>query len=171
VFLVFLMFLNGRAMKLRSTCKICLLATLATATIMVGCGRKTSIVPEQKILWQDNKYETLWVEPQIVLADSLMTLIRSDRIDSIRADQTTTAHPGRPSIEIRIYETSCNVSVGLTDTDFRLVYPLLIRNLTRGYYQLTVNVDRFDRPLIVPGPYYLRAEYCGQVRMTAVTVK
>jgi len=100
-----------------------------------------------------------------------MTLIRSDRIDSIRADQTTTAHPGRPSIEIRIYEPSCNVSVGLTDADFRLVHPLLVRNLTRGYYQLTVNVDRFDRLAIAPGLYHLRADFCGQVQMTAVTVK
>ena len=157
-------------MKLRNACKICLLLTLVLFTVLVGCGRKASLVPEQKVVWQDDKYETLWVEPQIILADSLMTLIRSDRIDSIRADQTATAHPGRPSIEIRVYEPFCNVSVGLTDVAFRLVHPLLVKNLGRGFYQLTVNIDRFDRPLLNRGTYYLRADYCGQVRMTAVTV-
>lgn len=156
---------------MRYTPKICLLLALMLFTALVGCGRKTSIVPEQKIIWQDNKYETLWVDPQIVLADSLMTLIRSDRIDSIRADQTTTARPGRPSIEIRIYEPFCNVSVDLTDSEFRLVHPMLVRNLTRGYYQLTVNLDRFDRLAFGLGDYYLRADYCGQTQMTSVTIE
>lgn len=158
-------------MTLKHNHKICLLFTLVLVTVVVGCGRKASIVPEQKVVWQDDQYEILWVEPQIVLADSLITLIRSDRIDSIRADQTTTARPGRPSIEIRIEEPFCNVSIGLTDPDFRLVHPMLVRNLTQGYYQLTVNLDRLDRLAFGPGDYYLRADFCGQVQMTAVTIE
>ena len=158
-------------MKSKYVYKICLFLALAATTALVGCGRKASIVPEQNIIWQDDKYETLWVEPQIVLADSLMTLIRSNRIDSILADQTTTARPGRPSIEIRIYEPFCNVSVDLTDSKFRLVHPMLVRNLTQGYYQLTINLDRFDRLAFGLGEYYLRADYCGQVHMTSVTIE
>ncbi len=158
-------------MRLRYTDKICLLLAISIMAGMVGCGKKASIVPEQKVVWQDHKYETLWVEPQIVLADSLMTLIRSDRIDSILADQTITARPGRPSIEIRIFEPACNVSVALTDSDYRLVHPMLVRNLTRGYYQLTINLDRFDRLAFGLGDYYLRADYCGQVQMTTVAVE
>ncbi len=160
----------GKTVMLRYAYNICPLLTLVFFTAFAGCGRKASIVPEQQIVWQDDEYETLWVEPQIVLADSLMTLIRSDRIDSIRSDQTTTVHPGRPSIEIRVDEPFCNVSVGLTDAAFRLVHPLLVKNLTRGFYQLTVNVDRFDRPGLGRGTYYLRADYCGQVQMTTVTI-
>jgi len=54
------------------------LVTILLCVAITGCGRKARIADEQKVVWQDNKYETLWVEPQIVLADSLMTLIRSD---------------------------------------------------------------------------------------------
>ena len=158
-------------MKLRYTYKISLLLAMSITALMVGCGKKGSIVPEQKVVWQDGKYETLWVEPQIILADSLITLIRSNRIDSILADQTVTARPGRPSIEIRILEPACNVSVALTDSDFRLVHPMLVRNLTRGYYQLTINLDRFDRLAFGLGDYYLRADFCGNVQMTTVAVE
>lgn len=158
-------------MRLRYADKICLSLAMTIVAIVIGCGKKGSIVPEQQIVWQDNRYEILWVEPQIVLADSLMTLIRSDRIDSIRADQTITSRPGRPSIEIRILEPACNVSVALIDSDFRLVHPMLVRNLTRGYYQLTINLDRFDRLAFGLGDYYLRADYCGHVQMTTVAVE
>jgi hypothetical protein len=158
-------------MKLRFDYKIRLLLTLLVITLLAGCGRKASIAPEQKVIWQDDLYETLWVEPQIILADSLMTLIRSNRIDSVLADQTITARPGRASIEIRIYESACNVSVGLRDSEFRLVRPLLVRYLTRGFYQLTVNMDRFDRLMLPPGEYNLRVDYCDQVQMTAVAVE
>ena len=158
-------------MKSNSTYIICLIMFPSVLGFLGGCGRKAGIAPEHKVIWQDDKYETLWIDPQIVLADSLLTLIRSDRIDSILADQTSTTRPGRPSIEIRIYEPFCNVSVGLTDANYRLVHPLLVRNLNRGYYQLTVNVDRFDPPTLPEGQYYLRSEFCDRVQMAAVTIR
>ena len=158
-------------MKLRYAYKICLLSALVLTTVLVGCGRKASLVPEQKVVWQDSPYETLWVEPQIVLADSLMTLIRSDRIDSVLADPSPSMPQPRTAIEIRIFQPSCNVSVGLFDADLRLVRPLLVRNLTTGFYRLTVNVDRFQKPALPPGSYFLKTDYCGEVQMALVTVE
>jgi len=136
-----------------------------------GCGQKARIADEQIVVWQDSPYETLWVEPQIVLADSLMTLIRSDRIDSVLADPSPSMPQPRTAIEIRIFQPSCNVSVGLFDADLRLVRPLLVRNLTTGFYRLTVNVDRFQKPALPPGSYFLKTDYCGEVRMALVAVE
>ena len=158
-------------MKLRYAYKICLLLALVLTTVLVGCGRKARITDEQRVIWQDSPYETLWVEPQIVLADSLMTLIRSDRIDSVLADPSPSMPQPRTAIEIRIFQPSCNVSVGLFDADIRLVRPLLVRNLTTGFYRLTVNVDRFQKPALPPGSYFLKTDYCGEVRMALVTVE
>lgn len=158
-------------MKLRYAYKICLLLALVLTTVLIGCGRKARMADEQKVIWQDSPYETLWVEPQIVLADSLMTLIRSDRIDSVLADPSPSMPQPQTAIEIRIFQPSCNVSVGLFDADLRLVRPLLVRNLTTGFYRLTVNVDRFQKPALPPGKYYLKTDYCGEVQMALVTVE
>lgn len=136
-----------------------------------GCGRKAQIVDERKVVWQDSPYETLWVEPQIVLADSLMTLIRSDRIDSVLADPADSKSQHRASIEIRVFEPWCNVSAGLFDTNRRLVRPLLVRNLSTGFYRLTVNVDRFQKPSLPPATYYLKADFCDEIQMAVVKVE
>jgi len=101
---------------------------------ITGCGRKARIADEQIVVWQDSPYETLWVEPQIVLADSLMTLIRSDRIDSVLADPAPSMPQPRTAIEIRIFQPSCN-------------------------------------PALPPGSYFLKTDYCGEIRMALVTVE
>ncbi len=145
------------------------IAVLAMA--LTGCGRKARPGYEQEAVLQDSPYETLWVEPEIVLADSLVTLIRSDRIDSVLADPTARVSRRRSSIEIRIFGKSCNVAAGLYDSGFRLVHPLLLRHLSTGFYRLTLNVDRFRAPPLPPGTYYLKADFCGEIQLALVTVR
>ena len=112
-----------------------------------------------------------WKSFLCVFKCSVRLLIRSDRIDSVLADPSPSMPQPRTAIEIRIFQPSCNVSVGLFDADLRLVRPLLVRNLTTGFYRLTVNVDRFQKPALPPGKYYLKTDYCGEVQMALVTVE
>lgn len=138
--------------------------------LLAGCGRKARIADEKPVTWQESRYEILWVEPEIILADSLVTLIRSNRIDSVLAEAPTRT-PNRAAIEMRIYGPFCNVSVGLLDANQRLIRPILIRNMVRGYYRLTINLDRFREPALPPGEYFLKADYCGEIQMARLTIE
>jgi hypothetical protein len=130
-----------------------------------GCGKKRLIGEEKPTLVQPGIYEILWVEPQIILADSLVTLIRSDRIDSaiVKPPERGIADPS--AVELRILQATCNVSVDLLDSNLRLIRPLLLRDLPIGFYRLTLNADRFREPSLPSGRYFLRAQYCGRSEM------
>jgi hypothetical protein len=152
------------------TAPLGLIVLSLVALLLAGCGRKAQIAEESQVVWQESLYEILWVEPEIILADSLVTIIRSNRIDSVLAEAPTKT-PNRAAIELRIYGPFCNVSVGLLDASQRLIRPILIRNMVRGYYRLTVNLDRFRDPVLPPGEYFLKADYCGEVQMARLTIE
>ncbi len=158
---------------MKKTRLITLLIFPAITAVLIcsGCGRKVEIKDERKVVLQESRYETLWVEPQIVMSDSLFTLIRSDRIDSARIDPGSMPPQRKASVEIRITEPYCNASVALVDASLRPVYPLLVRNLSAGFYRLTLNVDRFRKPGLPPGSYFLRVDYCDRLEMALVTVE
>jgi hypothetical protein len=140
------------------------LGALAAAS---GCGGgKRLIVDEKPTLVQEGIYETLWVEPQIVITDSLITLIRADRIDSALIKPSERGIERRSAVEIRIPLASCNVAVDLLDANLRIIRPLLLQDLRSGFYRLTLNADRFREPSLPPGRYFIRAEYCGRSEMT-----
>ena len=135
-----------------------------------GCGNKGLIVEEKPaVLLPPGIYETLWVEPKVVVADSMITLIRADRIDSAEVKPSERGIERPSAVELRIYQPVCDVTIDLLDTNLRLIRPLLVRDLTIGFYRLTLNADRFREPALPPGRYFLRAEYCGKSEMTMFT--
>lgn len=137
-------------------------------TILTSCGRIGRIGEEQSDVYP---YETLWVDPRIVHSDTLLTLIRADRIDSILIDPAAKPSPRSASVEIRIYESACNVSVNLLDSGEKLLYPLLVRNLPQGFYRLTVEFGRFSSPPLLPGDYVLQADYCQQINRSGFSIE
>lgn len=143
---------------------------VTTAVLVAGCGGKATIKsPDgRKYDLQEQRYETLWIEPQIVYSDSIITLIRSDRIDSAIVDPVEKASRPASSIEIRIVEPSCQVTVGLYNSDFQMVYPLLVRDLRTGFYRLNVNMDIFRQPPPVYETYLLKADFCGRTEIALV---
>jgi len=147
-----------------------LLTVVAATLIVSGCGRKARIVEEKPVLLEARLYETLWVEPEIIVSDTLITLIRSERIDSVRIDPSAVDINRPAAIELRIGEPVCNVSIGLLDSRLRLVHPLLVRRLPAGFYRFTVNVDRLREPSLSPGTYFVKADYCGRAEMTLFSV-
>ncbi len=140
-----------------------LLLLLALVAVLTGCGRYSGSAVEQSDQ-PPAAVETVWVDPEIVFSDSLVTLIRSDRVDSIAADPSATANHRSPSVEVFVYEPACNVAVSILDAELRLVHPLMIRTLKTGFYKLTVTPRSF-RPLpLRPGEYFLHADYCGRTK-------
>jgi len=107
-------------------------------------------------------FETIWVDPVIIYSDTLITIFRSDRIDSIPIDPTAIGIKKSPSIEISVTEQSCNVSVSFHHQRRGLLYPLFVQYLPTGFYRLTFNSSRYSQDPLIPGDYFLKAVFCNQ---------
>lgn len=133
-----------------------------------GCGQKPEPGEESRLV--SKLYHTVWVDPQIQFADSLVTLIRADRIDSLRIQPGENVPVQPASVEIAMFEPRCNVAVDLLDENLRMIRPLMLRNLGPGFYRLTFNYDRLNAPELLPGSYFLRAEFCDSTKVSRFTI-
>ncbi len=141
-----------------------LLAAIILITLVIsGCQRPPDPVYDQPAVTR-GYYDVVWVEPQIIYADSLYTIIRADRKDSIfvRTDDVNPAAYA-PSLEFIVREDTCFATVTLFFLEgTRPDMPLMARYLRRGYYKVTMNDplkfgDEFYR-----GSYILRGSVCGR---------
>ncbi len=147
-----------------------LLLVMTVLLVIGGCGLKPrpTVYDEPTVPYA--YWETAWVEPRIVLADSVFTLIRADRVDSIfvQVDPENPPHEP-PTIEFAVPAESCFVSVNLALASHRgIAYPLIARFLRRGNYKLTVNqpinLDEFPSREAIE----LRANICGVPKVVPV---
>lgn len=142
--------------------RFCLILIAVTLSIMAGCVNKPAVVYDQPEVAPSGYYEKAWIDPQIILSDSLYTLIRADRIDSFYV-----AEPPDPeeemayAISFQVRQENCFTSVNLLDDRSRIIQPLVAQNLPRGFYKVTCNVSRISSELSANGVYFLKAEYCG----------
>lgn len=109
-------------------------------------------------------YDVVWVEPQIVYADSLYTIIRADRKDSVfvRTNEVN-SKAWAPALEFSVRADTCFASITLhflegTRTDM----PLMARYLRKGYYKLTMNDPLKFGEEFYRGSYILRGTVCGR---------
>jgi hypothetical protein len=144
-------------------------AALLVILLISSCARRVPVSEERPLMQGDSPYEVFWVDPQIVVADTLITLFRSERIDSAIVEPSGMTLDRPAAVELRVMQASCSAMVDLLDANLRLVRPLLLKNLSYGYYRLTLNVDRFREPSLPPGRYFLRAEFCGRTEMAMFT--
>ncbi len=117
-------------------------------------------------------WETVWVEPTMLISDSLFTLIRSERIDSVVVDTRKVPHQVKmPSIAFYIANPSCFVTVNLLGPTQSIQQPLVARRLGRGYYKLTLIMNpAFTGPLETDH-WYLQATYCGKTKLTPIQLR
>jgi hypothetical protein len=141
---------------------------LTALLLLAGCGRKGKIGEESRLV--SRLYHTVWVDPQIQFADSLVTLIRAERIDSLKIQPGEEVPVQPASIEIPIVQPRCNVAVDLLDRNLRIIRPLMLRHLNAGYYRLTFNYDRLNAPALIPGDYFIRAQFCDSTRVSRFSV-
>ncbi|MEW6051368.1 MAG: hypothetical protein AB1644_09955 [Candidatus Zixiibacteriota bacterium] len=133
-----------------------------------GCGRGRGGPGEERAEGQGT-WETTWVDPQIVATDSLYTLIRSQRVDSFLLTRPIREARQSPSIVFQVVRSGCPTAVNLFDGRQRLLRPLLVKDLSPGYYKLTLDFSRVDLIQFPRGRYFLKAESCGSVRTAYVS--
>lgn len=112
-----------------------LLTTSSCRLIQRGSPGTDESLPKGTI--STGEYEIVWVDPQMVLADSTCTLIRASRIDSIPSETGIPKNDSRPSAEFQIRNDDCLVSATINDAKGRVVQSLLFRQLNHGHYRLS----------------------------------
>ncbi len=145
-----------------------LFASLVLISCGKGPGRYGHERPKSKepLVWQ-----TAWVDPRIVVSDTVLTLFQAGRVDSLQVEQSKAGKASNGAVEFQIDGVSCNVEINLLDSRSRLVRHLMTRTLLAGYYKLTLNPGVAKRLIIVPGEYQISVHYCrkavaGPVRVT-----
>lgn len=107
-------------------------------------------------------YETAWVDPELIVSDSLITLIRSDRVDRVFVSERE-KHLGesQPTVEFVIEQDFCTVEVNLVGSGGAVVEPLFDGTLRPGNYKLTVDPTRISRE-IKRQNLQVMADFCGK---------
>ncbi len=106
-------------------------------------------------------YELLWVDPVLVFSDTLLTIMRSQRIDSFKVEQpselSTAAEQG---LRFRVFPEACIVSVHLRNHIGGNPSELFSGELSPGYYQLKIQTSRIDQNKFQSPSYLLTAKVC-----------
>jgi len=128
-----------------------------------GCSRRPRVVYNQPEQPKNGYYDMVWVEPQMYLADSLFTLIRADRVDSVFIEKNQDQNQAvSPSVIFKIDRTSCFTAVHLLNIDGEVNLLLLATNLPYGYYKFSLNRDTPFFEEYSEEAHLLRADYCGR---------
>lgn len=104
------------------------------------------------------KWQTVWVDPQILESGKNFTLIRSGRLDSVAVEKDIEYTPGNsPSLTFHIETSNCQAVVELLDSKDKRISLLIAKQLSTGHYKVS-----FDERSVSPGVYSLRALFCGR---------
>lgn len=107
-------------------------------------------------------YDLVWVEPEMIFSDSIFTLIRAERIDSLPLEKESDVFINRDaSMSFVVDRQECFVNINLYDFQGQFVMPLLSRNLIYGYYKLSLVPRVLDESKELPRLAYLKGEVCG----------
>ena len=133
---------------------------LTLITVVSGCGRKVRVADESET--PQVFYERAWIDPQIVISDSLFTLIRSERVDSFIVARPEPEAEGTASISFEVMEGSCPVVINILDEKSARVFkPLLVKELPSGFYKMSLNTASVSYRTLPPGFYVLKVDNCG----------
>ncbi len=119
--------------------------------LVSGCIKRPAVYNQPEIA--EGIWEKAWVDPEIIMSDSLFTLIRSDRVDSFYVDDPFSLS-GIKSLEFSVTDSVCFVYVKLENDVQGTITPLIANKFPAGFYKLT--------PTKIAGEILkLRADVCG----------
>lgn len=135
-----------------------------------GCGPAVPPTVADQPTIPRGYYDEVWVEPKILHADSVFTLIRAERKDSVfvRTNEIN-PHAWEPALEFMIRPDTCFVAVTLHFLEIdRPSLPLVARYLPGGCYKLTVNDPLKFGDTVYSGSCSLNSLICGQKQIVPV---
>lgn len=147
--------------------------TFSAAVIISGCGkhgmREGHSGVETGPELEPPMFEVVWIDPLVVASDLNMTLIRSDRIDSIQPPPGEIITSAAPAISFDIDEQPCLATVKMLDARGKVLQLLLLKTLDPGHYKLTVHKPPPAANPNIPYHYSLEAVFCGQTKTERIS--
>jgi hypothetical protein len=139
--------------------------------LFAGCGPH-SVSIEETSLPSKGRFETVWVNPRIIYADTLFTMISADRLDSLFV-RTSEHAPGdnMPTVAFQVAPLSCQVVATLTDVHNRTILDLFQQTLPKAQYKITF--DPLQLQKLFPGPLTdlrVKISVCGVVTREVPTL-
>lgn len=135
------------------------LSLLIVFMCLSGCGGPTYVSEEES---QPQRWEMVWVEPQLISATETYTLLRASRVDSVLFDPTLPPSQPVNSISFHVPFKPCRAAVSLIVAR-TMKSPLLDTTLSAGHYRLTLTSVGTPKSAQNHGsPTILLAEVCGK---------
>jgi hypothetical protein len=136
--------------------------------LLNGCGSRQTINYDRPEMSHSGHWETAWVDPQMILSDTLFTLIRSYRVDSFFVDTALSTDPTPVELHFYVDASECFVAISVTDNHQDILLPLIAETLTHGYYKFTFYSNRLDPKYLDSPALLLKAFYCGRTRIEPI---
>ena len=130
--------------------------------LIVSCGKRQTVLYDQPEVVSENFYETVWVNPTMVYSDSLYSLIKAKRLDSILVDKTGEVSKEINSVTFFIPMANCFTKINMINSKGDNIYPLFADDLSMGYYKLTYNSIRIDSSLYNDTDLLIKINYCAK---------
>jgi len=126
-----------------------------------GCGKR-QVVYNQPALPTGGHWDIAWIDPEIVMSDTLFTLMRSNRIDSVYIEHPDPFAGVVPSLRFEVTDPDCPVAISLFDSRMHLVKPLVLEQLPAGLYKLTFQSERWIDYPKGETDFVLSADVCSR---------
>jgi len=136
---------------------------LLITIIASGCGRKSSVMYDFPEQLDESAYEMVWVNPSIVESDTLFSLIKAERLDSIFVENSVAPDFGRTALlTFEIPMGSCQTTIEFTDPAGESIYRIFSGELSLGHYKLSLNSENIELSEISKDDLYVRVNYCAR---------
>ena len=133
---------------------------------LISCGkRQTTTVFDQPENPGAVNYEKVWVNPSIVASDTLFTLVKAERLDSIlveNIDGTISERGDVISFSFHIDLASCKTNIYLTDSYNQEVMRLYQADLPTGYYRFNCDRSRINIEGLQYSDLFVKITYCAR---------
>lgn len=145
-----------------------LLAFLVFITLaliyLTSCVKRPSLVYDQPELMSDTTghYERAWIDPQIIYSDSIITVIRSEKIDSFYVKKPDNSFNEKIiSLVFDIKEEDCFTSIFLLDNSGNVISVPVTDDLSYGQYKVSINPSRINYVQSNDNRFFLKSDFCG----------
>ncbi len=135
---------------------------LTLLLFLSSCGKKQTMIYSQPELPGAVYYQKAWVEPKIILSDTLITLIKAERIDSflVKTPSKLTTRMDN-SIQFEVTQDSCYTYANLLNAKGQVIEVLMTEYLSKGFYKLNCDVGRINFENNKAGYFFIKGRYCG----------
>ena len=142
---------------------IFLSSLLVVIFLIASCGMKQTVRYDQPILRQEiGYYEKAWVDPVVTYTDSILTIIRANRVDSFYVDKPVPSFQDHiTTLAFEVTHPNCFTSVLLLDNDGYVLSVLVADELSQGHYKVSLQSSQISYVQEPAKRFFLKIDFCG----------